>query len=78
MLKTQIIENVRRIIAALPDDVELEAAAKTRSADEALAAVKGGVKILGYNYVQEAEAIKAQAHDRPSAKEQGKKGGAHI
>ncbi len=60
MLKTQIIENVRRIIAALPDDVELEAAAKTRSADEALAAVKGGVKILGYNYVQEAEAIKAQ------------------
>lgn len=60
MPESTIIENVQKIMASLPQHVTLEAAAKTRTADEAAAAVKGGVRLLGYNYVQEAESIKAQ------------------
>jgi len=60
MQESIIVENVRNIIASLPAHVTLEAAAKTRSAEEAAAAIKGGVRVLGYNYVQEAESIKAQ------------------
>ena len=37
----------------------MEAAAKTRSADEVRAAIDAGIRVLGYNYVQEAEAIQA-------------------
>ena len=55
-----ITRNVQRLSATLPENVLLEAAAKTRSAEEAMAVIKGGVRILGYNYVQEAEVIKAQ------------------
>lgn len=50
-----IKENVRKILDELPDGVELEAAAKTRTPDEILEAVDAGVKIIGENYVQEAE-----------------------
>lgn len=50
-----IKENVRRILSGLPKGVELEAACKTRKVDEILQAVDAGVRILGENYVQEAE-----------------------
>jgi PLP dependent protein len=59
MKLTDITKNVKDIAAGLPIDVIVEAAAKTRSAEEAEAAIKGGIQILGYNYVQEAEKIKA-------------------
>ena len=52
-----IRENVQRILSELPDGVELVAAAKTRSAEEVLEAIKAGVKIIGENYVQEAEKV---------------------
>ena len=52
-----IRENVQRILSELPEGVELEAAAKTRSAEEVLEAIKAGVKIIGENYVQEAEKV---------------------
>ena len=52
-----IRENVQRILSELPGGVELEAAAKTRSAEEVLEAIKAGVKIIGENYVQEAEKV---------------------
>jgi pyridoxal phosphate enzyme (YggS family) len=39
----------------LTSGVLLVAAAKTRLADEVLAAIHAGIKIVGYNYVQEAE-----------------------
>lgn len=50
-----IKENVQRILQELPDNVELVAAAKTRTAEEIQEAIKSGVKIIGENYVQEAE-----------------------
>ncbi len=50
-----IRENVQRILSELPDGVELVAAAKTRQPEEVLEAVESGVKIVGENYVQEAE-----------------------
>jgi len=50
-----IKQNIDRILSELPDGVQLVAAAKTRSPEEILEAVEAGVKILGENYVQEAE-----------------------
>ncbi len=50
-----IEENVKRILAELPPGVILVAAAKTRTPDEIRRAVGAGVKVIGENYVQEAE-----------------------
>ena len=50
-----IKQNVRQILGELPDGVRLVAAAKTRTPAEILEAVTAGVKIIGQNYVQEAE-----------------------
>jgi pyridoxal phosphate enzyme (YggS family) len=50
-----IKQNVARILEELPDGVQLVAAAKTRTPEEILEAVAAGVKIIGENYVQEAE-----------------------
>jgi len=50
-----IRQNVSQILSELPDGVELVAAAKTRRPEEILEAVESGVKIVGENYVQEAE-----------------------
>jgi len=52
-----IKQNVQKLLKELPGGVELVAAAKTRTAEELLAAVEAGIKIIGQNYVQEAEAI---------------------
>jgi len=49
-----IRENVRRILSELPAGVELVGAAKTRTTQEILQAIEGGLKIIGENYVQEA------------------------
>jgi len=49
-----IEENVKRILAELPYEVQLVAAAKTRTPEEVLGVVEAGVKIIGENYVQEA------------------------
>jgi len=50
-----IKHNVQQILAELPDGVELVAAAKTRTPEEILEVVEGGVEIIGENYVQEAK-----------------------
>ncbi|MFC2004798.1 YggS family pyridoxal phosphate-dependent enzyme [Chloroflexota bacterium] len=50
-----IRQNVNQILSELPDGVELVAAAKTTQPEEILEAVEAGVKIVGENYVQEAE-----------------------
>ncbi len=52
-----ITENVKRILSELPPGVELVAAAKTRTAEEIAEAIKAGIKIIGENYVQEAERV---------------------
>ena len=50
-----IEENVRRVLSELPAGVELVAAAKTRTPEEIMRAYESGIKIIGENYVQEAQ-----------------------
>ena len=50
-----IEETVIQICDSLPPGVLLVAAAKTRLPSEVRACINAGIKILGYNYVQEAE-----------------------
>jgi pyridoxal phosphate enzyme (YggS family) len=52
-----IKENVQQLLKELPNGVELVAAAKGRTAQEVLQAVDSGIKIIGQNYIQEAEKI---------------------
>ncbi len=54
-----IKQNVRHILAELPQGVQLVAAAKTRRPHEILEAVAAGVTIIGENYIQEAERARA-------------------
>jgi len=49
-----IKENVKEILSEIPEGIILEVAAKTRTAEEILKAIEGGIKIIGENYVQEA------------------------
>jgi pyridoxal phosphate enzyme (YggS family) len=51
-----ISENVKSLLQELPAGVELEAAVKTRTPAEIMEAIKSGIKIIGHNYLQEAEA----------------------
>ncbi len=48
---------VAEFLNSIPPDVMLVAASKTRTPDEVQAAISAGVKIVGYNYMQEAERI---------------------
>ena len=50
-----IKEQVTGILQKLPKGVQLVGAAKTRTPQEILEAIEGGLKIVGENYVQEAE-----------------------
>jgi len=50
-----IKENVINILSELPQGVELVAAAKTRKPAEVMEAIEAGIRIIGENYVQEAE-----------------------
>ncbi len=50
-----IRENVQRLLAELPPGVLLVAAAKGRTPQEIIEALEAGVRIIGENYVQEAE-----------------------
>jgi pyridoxal phosphate enzyme (YggS family) len=53
--KLTIRQNIAQILKELPEGVQLEAAAKTREPREILEAATAGIKIVGENYVQEAE-----------------------
>ncbi|MDO8716431.1 MAG: YggS family pyridoxal phosphate-dependent enzyme [Dehalococcoidales bacterium] len=50
-----IEQNVKRVLSQLPGGVQLVAAAKSRTPETVLEAVNAGIKIIGENYVQEAE-----------------------
>jgi PLP dependent protein len=50
-----ITQDVKRLLGELPPGVTLVAAAKGQSPADILEAVRAGVKIIGENYVQEAE-----------------------
>ena len=48
-------QNIAKLLAELPDGVEVVAAAKTRTPEEVLQVVQAGIKIIGENYVKEAK-----------------------
>jgi pyridoxal phosphate enzyme (YggS family) len=50
-----IKQNIAKLLAELPDGVEVVAAAKTGTPEEVLEAVQAGIKIIGENYVKEAK-----------------------
>ncbi|MBA7611493.1 Pyridoxal phosphate homeostasis protein [subsurface metagenome] len=50
-----IKENVKKILDELPENIELVAAAKARTSEEIEEAIEAGIKIVGENYVQEAQ-----------------------
>jgi len=50
-----IKENIKKILNNLPKNVDLVAAAKTRTPKEIEEAIEAGVKIIGENYIQEAQ-----------------------
>lgn len=55
MNESAIEKKVIEFLSSLPANVLLVAATKTRTPDEVQAAIRAGVKVIGYNYVQEAE-----------------------
>ena len=59
-----IKDNILKLLDELPAGVELSAAAKGRTPDEVRQAVAAGVRIIGENYVQEAEKARAAVGDR--------------
>lgn len=50
-----IAESISEIRNSIPSGILLVSAAKTRLPEEIRAAIKPGINIVGYNYVQEAE-----------------------
>lgn len=52
-------QNVKQILGTLPHGVKLVAVAKTRTPEQILEAVAAGIKVVGENYVQEAEQARA-------------------
>ena len=55
-----IRENVEKLLEEVPKDVILVAAAKGRTPDEIKQARDAGIKVIGENYLQEAEAAYSQ------------------
>jgi len=50
-----IAENIKAILEEIPEGVEIVAAAKNRNPQEIKEAIAAGIRIIGQNYVQEAE-----------------------
>jgi pyridoxal phosphate enzyme (YggS family) len=48
-------QNIYKLLAELPEGVEVVAAAKTRTPGKVLEVVQAGIKIIGENYVKEAK-----------------------
>ena len=59
-----IKENVKKLLAKIPEDIEVVAAAKTRTAEEIMQALEAGIKIVGENYVQEMLGVYGEVGDR--------------
>jgi len=50
-------EQVKKLLSEIPPYVEVVAAAKGRTAEEIIEAIEGGIRIIGENYLQEAEKV---------------------
>jgi len=59
-----IKRNVAKLLAEIPDGIEVVAAAKTRSPEEVLEVVRAGIRIVGENYVNEAKAAHELVGDK--------------
>ncbi len=55
-----IEQNIRDLLHRIPTGISIVAAAKTRSIAEVHAAIDAGVRIVGHNYVQEAQTMIGQ------------------
>lgn len=55
MASELIKQNIAKLLDELPNEVDVVAAAKTRTPEEVLEAVQAGIKIIGENYVKEAK-----------------------
>lgn len=60
----KIEASVKNLLKELPPEVTLVAAAKTRTLEEVEAAIRGGIRHVGYNYVQEGLPIIEAVGDR--------------
>jgi len=53
---SELIErNVTKLLAEIPNGIQVVAVAKTRTREEVLEAVRAGIRIIGENYVKEAK-----------------------
>ena len=59
-----ITENVQRLLRELPEGVELLAAAKERTAEEISEAIQAGIKIIGENYLQDAQEVFSDVEEK--------------
>jgi pyridoxal phosphate enzyme (YggS family) len=59
-----ITENIQRLLRELPQGVELLAAAKERTAEEISEAIRAGIKIIGENYLQDAQKVHPDVKER--------------
>jgi pyridoxal phosphate enzyme (YggS family) len=64
VVSSSIKEDVAKLLSELPAGVEVVAAAKTRTPEEVLEAVRAGIKIIGENYVNEAKAAHELVGDK--------------
>jgi pyridoxal phosphate enzyme (YggS family) len=60
----QIVEAAKHLLASIPPDVTVVAAAKTRTPEEVAAVIEAGITHIGQNYVQETRRIIATLGDR--------------
>lgn len=60
MKAAEVADRTARILKSMPPGVLLVAAAKMRTPEEVEAAIQGGARAVGHNYVQEAEKMIAQ------------------
>lgn len=62
-MNKNIKENYLKIRSSLPDNIEIVIAAKTRGAEEIKQVISAGARIIGENYIQEAERVKEELND---------------
>jgi hypothetical protein len=66
-----IAQNIRSLMESVPRHVLVVAAAKTRTAEEVREAAEAGIKAIGHNYVQEAEAMQVDLGKRRTQESNG-------
>jgi PLP dependent protein len=63
---SHISENITRILKDIPENVNVVAAAKSRSFDEVKETIEAGITMIGENYLQDAKGIITELGDKAS------------